>query len=82
MEAPRNAEISEGNVMALKRRGPLSKIGVLVMTIGFGMLLGSLLGGCGDGSSLAGSESTGPVDIPVLDKEQPSEVRTASFALG
>jgi hypothetical protein len=73
---------SEGNVMTLKRRGQLSKIGVLAMAIGFGMLLGGLLGGCGDGSSFAGSESTGPVDVPLLDKEQPGEVQTASFALG
>ena len=52
------------------------------MALGLGMLLGGLLGGCGGGSSVAGSESLSPLDIPLLDKEQPDEFQTASFALG
>jgi hypothetical protein len=68
--------------MTLKRRGPLSKIGVLLMTIGFGILLGGLLGACGGESSPAKSESDTTMDIPLLDKRQPGEVQTASFALG
>ncbi len=68
--------------MTFKHRGPLSKIGVLAMAIGLGMLLGGLLGGCGGESSVAGPESAAPVDSPLLDKEPPGESQTASFALG
>jgi hypothetical protein len=68
--------------MTLPRRESSGKIGVLTMAIGLGMLLGSLLGGCGDGSSVAGSGSAGPLDVPLVDQKQPEEFQTASFALG
>ena len=67
--------------MTLKRLGSLSKIGVVLMVVSLGTLFGGLLGGCG-GSSVAGSETAAPADIPVLDKQQPAELQTASFALG
>jgi hypothetical protein len=68
--------------MALKRRGALSSIGVLMMTIGLGVFLGDLLGACSGGSSAIGSESSAMMDMPLLDKQQPVDVQTASFALG
>ena len=82
VEATRSMEMWEGNTMTPKRRGLSSKTGVLVMVLGLGMLFGGLLGGCGGGSSVSGSEGTLPAETPSLDKDQPAEFQTASFALG
>lgn len=80
-EALRRIEESKGTVMTLTRRGLLRTIGVVVMTFSFGMGLGGLFGGCG-GSAGTGPENTTPVELPLLDREVPDSIQTASFALG
>jgi hypothetical protein len=66
---------------ALRGRGISSRIEVVLMVLGLGILLGGLLAGCGESSDVD-SESTITAGTPLLDKEQPGQVQTASFALG
>jgi hypothetical protein len=72
----------KGSVMALLRRGSLSRIGVVMMVLGIGVALSGLFGGCGGGSTATGSESAASRELPLLDREAPGSLQTASFALG